>query len=126
RILCFMMVWELHAELRDGMEIRVLGFPALFKGSGKFHLRVQAVELIGQGELQRQLEMLKEKLGSEGLFDMARKRPIPRFPAMIGLVTSKDAAAYTDVLRVKNNRWPGIPVLFRPSAVQGIGAAADL
>ena len=105
-----MMKWDLHMPLEDGMEVKVVGTPKLFQQSGKFHLRVMEVELVGAGALQRAFTLLKEKLEKEGLFAPERKRPLPRFPAHIGLVTSQDAAACTDVLRVLNNRWRGLHV----------------
>ena len=126
RILCFMMVWDLDVDLQDGLSVRVTAVPSIFTGSGGMHLRVSKVELVGQGALQQALEKTKKKLEAEGVFAEERKRPIPEFPERIGLVTSKDAAARTDVLRVLQNRWPLAKVVFFPVGVQGTGAIASI
>lgn len=126
RVSCFMMKWDLHMPLEDGMEVKVVGTPKLFQQSGKFHLRVMEVELVGAGALQRAFAILKEKLEKEGLFAIERKRALPRFPAHIGLVTSQDAAACTDVLRVLNNRWRGLQVTVAHVGVQGVSAVPEI
>lgn len=126
RVLCFMMIWELRVPIEDGTEIRVLGTPSLFKGSGGFHIRVQEIELVGEGALRKALEVLKKKLEKEGLFAPERKRALPFFPARIGLITSPDAAAYTDVLKILKNRWSGLIIKFFPVAVQGIGSVSKI
>lgn len=119
---CFMLKNELMTVLEDGMEIKILATPQLFAKSGKFHMRIHAVELIGEGALQKAYEQLKQKLNAEGLFAEERKRSIPRFPETIGLITSSDAAAYTDVVRILNNRWSGLRIVHAPVKVQGLGA----
>jgi len=121
-----MMKWDLRIALEDGMEIKALGMPSVFQGSGSLHFRVTEVELVGAGALAKQFEMLKRKLEAEGLFAPERKRPIPRFPETVGLVTSVGAAAYDDVLRVLRNRWGGIEILFYPVSVQGFGAVESI
>lgn len=126
RILCFMLSWELKVPLEDGTEIRVLGVPSLFKGSGGFHIRVQEIELVGEGALRKALEALKMKLEKEGLFAPERKRALPLFPSRIGLITSPDAAAYTDVLKILKNRWSGLAIKFFPVAVQGLGSISQI
>lgn len=123
RVLCFGLSHEIRTALEDGMEIRVTGTPSLFKQSGGFHLRVIEVELVGEGALRKAYELLKKKLEAEGLFRLERKRPLPPFPNTIGLITSADAAAYTDVLRILKNRWPMVSVKFAGAPVQGTGAA---
>jgi exodeoxyribonuclease VII large subunit len=84
------------------------------------------VEPVGAGALQRAFELTKAKLETEGLFDPAHKKPIPRFPRSIGLVTSPEAAAYTDFLRILQNRWCCVDVIVRPSLVQGNDAPGQL
>ena len=126
RCLCFMMVWDLRIKLEDGMEIKVLGMPAVFKSSGGLHLRVTEIELMGAGALAQQFEILKKKLSAEGLFAPERKRVLPRFPERIGLITSAGAAAYDDVLRVLRNRWGGLEIFFYPVSVQGFGAVESI
>lgn len=122
RVLCFMMTWELKVPLEDGMEAQVLGTPSLFKRAGRFHIRVMDIQPVGEGALARALELLKQKLEKEGLFAEERKRPLPFFPSSIGVITSPDAAAYTDVLRILNNRWSGLEILHYPVSVQGAGS----
>lgn len=123
---CFMLKFQLEHELEDGMEIQVFGNPGLFKKSGRFHFRVQRIQLIGEGSLKRQYELLKAKLEKEGLFDPERKRSLPRFPQCIGLVTSIDAAAFTDVKRILKNRWSGLDIIHLPVNVQGDQAASSI
>ncbi|MBI4092734.1 MAG: exodeoxyribonuclease VII large subunit [Candidatus Kerfeldbacteria bacterium] len=126
RVLCFGLSHEVRAALEDGMEIRVTGSPSLFKGNGGFHIRVIEVELVGEGALRKAFENLKRKLEAEGLFRPERKRPLPSFPTAIGLITSPDAAAYTDVLRILKNRWPMVRVKFAGVPVQGTGAVRQI
>lgn len=126
RILCFMMLWDLRQQLSDGMEIKVYGTPSLFVKSGGLHFRVSEIELVGEGALKRAFELLKKKLEAEGLFREERKRFIPQFPERIGLITSSDGAAYTDIVRVLGNRWGGLEIILYPVGVQGYGAAESI
>lgn len=122
---CFMLTFQLRQQLEDGMEIRVVGSPTMFK-KGKFVFRPRQIELIGEGSLRRSYEMLKKQLEKEGLFDESRKRELPRFPERVGLVTSKDAAAYTDFLRIINNRWSNTELFHVDVQVQGERAVGDI
>ncbi|HAZ17059.1 MAG: exodeoxyribonuclease VII large subunit [Candidatus Jacksonbacteria bacterium RIFCSPLOWO2_02_FULL_43_9] len=126
RLLCFCLGYELPMDLEDGQEIHVVGVPQLFKTTGGFHIRVQEVQLIGEGALQQAYRRLFERLEREGLFAQERKRSLPRFPQRIGLITSEDAAAYSDFMRILNNRWSGVVVRFYPSGVQGPGAIRQI
>ncbi|MFH0818743.1 MAG: exodeoxyribonuclease VII large subunit [Patescibacteria group bacterium] len=123
---CFMMSFQLQQELSDGQEIKVIGTPGLFAKSGKFHFKVKEIELVGAGALKKELELLKKKLAKEGLFDVERKRRLPRFIERVGLITSKDAAAYTDVIKILKNRWAGLEIYFYPVAVQGQSTINDI
>jgi len=115
---CFMMVHALKLPIEDGMKVRVTGSPKITKFS-KFSLTVREIELAGEGELRRAMELLKKKLASEGLFDPARKRPLPKFPRSIGLITSQTSAAYSDFIKILNARWSGITVKLADVTVQG-------
>lgn len=126
RVTCFMMKSSLRVPLEDGIEIRVHGKASLFKKSGRFNITVHEIELVGKGALNKALMMLKEKLEKEGLFAEERKRTLPRFPEKIGLITSPDAAARTDVLRVLKNRWSGVNVRLFPTGVQGPGSISTI
>ena len=123
---CFLLAFQLDQPLEDGMEIQVIGRPALFQKSGKFHLRVNKIQVVGEGSLKRQYELLKAKLTKEGLFAEGRKRTLPTFPKRVGLVTSADAAAYTDVLRILKNRWAGLEIMHFPVNVQGTQAVSSI
>ncbi len=122
----FMMRWELHQPLEDGMEVEVTGTPALFRQSGRFHVRVIDVQLVGAGALQKAFLALKIKLEKEGLFAPERKRALPRFPETIGLVTSEEGAALTDIRRVLANRWAGLRLVLASVGVQGSGAVNQI
>lgn len=124
-IKCFMLTFQLKVELEDGMEIRAVGSPTIFR-KGQFVFRPRQIELVGEGTLQKEYELLKTKLEKEGLFDVSRKRSLPRFPARIGIVTSRDAAAYTDVLRILKNRWAGLDIRHVNVNVQGAQAESTI
>lgn len=126
RILCFALTHEITETLEDGMEIKILGTPKLFKKTGKLHIKVQEVELIGAGALQKAFEQLKKKLSIEGIFEDKHKQALPRFPQSIGLLTSRDAAAYNDVMIRLNERWGGLEIKFAHTGVQGLGAVTQI
>lgn len=119
-----------NARLRftpaDGLEVVARGRVGVYPPQGSYQLYVSALALRGEGELMAALERLKEKLAAEGLFDEERKRPLPRFPRRIGVVTSPSGAAFRDVKNILSRRWPGVTVILRPAKVQGEGAAADV
>jgi len=118
---CFMMLHQLRLPIEDGMKIRVTGSPKVTKFS-KFSLTVKAIELAGEGELRRAMELLKLKLTAEGLFDVSRKRPLPQYPRTIGLITSGTSAAYSDFVKILAARWGGVTVKLADVTVQGITA----
>ncbi len=113
-------------ELRDGMAIAANGRISLYERDGKLQLYVEDVELIGEGALFLRFEQLKARLAAEGLFDASRKRPIPPSPAVIGIVTSPQAAALRDMLRVLRTRYPLARVILSPTLVQGAEAPAAI
>lgn len=123
---CFLAVWQLKEQLADGMKIAVTGVGKLYPKYGKFSFVVQSIRLSGEGSLRRAFELLKKKLEIEGLFDAARKRSLPRFPGRVALITSRDAAAYTDFLRVSGARWPAAEIVHYHVGVQGENAAAQV
>ena len=96
----------LKLDLADGERIHVLGRPELFAAKGEFRLRALSLERFGLGAHLAAIERLKQALAAEGLFDAARKRPLPRFPRRIGLVTGSDAAARRDVITTIQTRFP--------------------
>lgn len=123
---CFLPVWKLDQKIEDGMQIRVVGKPEIFKKSGRFTLVVEKIELVGQGSLQRAFQLLKTQLEKEGLFAPERKRPLPEFPERVGIITSRGAAAYTDFLRIAENRFGGMEFFLYDVKVQGDSAPDDI
>ncbi len=123
---CFMTTWQLKTVIEDGMRVQVKGFPKIYERFGTFKLNVEALEPVGEGALRRSYELLKKKLEVEGLFDASRKRALPRFPERIGLITSRDAAAYGDFLRILNNRWGGVKIFHAHVPVQGREAVGEI
>ncbi|MBI3067537.1 MAG: exodeoxyribonuclease VII large subunit, partial [Betaproteobacteria bacterium] len=107
----------------NGMQVEVRAYPTLYEARGKFQLNVEIMRRAGLGALYEAFERLKARLEKEGLFDPALKRPLPRFPRAIGIVTSPQAAALRDVLTTLRRRMPGLPVVIYPTPVQGEGAA---
>jgi exodeoxyribonuclease VII large subunit len=106
----------------NGMQVEVRALPTLYEARGEFQLTVEAMRRSGLGALFEAFEKLKRKLEQEGLFDAARRKPIPEFPRTVGVVTSPKAAALRDVLSTLARRMPGIPVVLYPVPVQGEGA----
>jgi exodeoxyribonuclease VII large subunit len=116
----------LKLDLADGERIHVLGRAELYAAKGEFRLRALSLERFGVGEQLAAIERLKAKLAAEGLFDPARKRPLPRFPRRIGLVTGSDAAARRDVITTIQTRFPPARVLVAETLVQGPRAALGI
>ena len=112
--------------LRDGIAITANGRISYYERDGKLQLYVECVELIGEGALFLRFEQLKARLAAEGLFDENRKRPLPEQPAVVGIVTSPQAAALRDMLRVLHARYPLAEVLLAPTLVQGSEAPASI
>lgn len=111
---------------REGDQIRIRGKVTLYENRGDFQIIVEHLEPAGLGALQQAFEALKARLQGEGLFDPARKKPIPATPRHIGVVTSPTGAAIHDILTVLKRRCPAIPVTLYPTAVQGEAATADI
>lgn len=117
---------RLRFQPENGSAVIVQASPSLYEGRGEFQLIVEAMEEAGAGALQRAFEELKQKLLAEGLFDAARKRPLPAFPAVIGVVTSPTGAAVRDILHVLHRRHALSRVIIYPTSVQGAGAPAEI
>ena len=116
----------LRLELVDGERVHVYGRPELYEQRGDFHLRVLTIERYGLGAHLASLERLKAKLAAEGLFAAERKRPLPRIPRLIGLVTGNDAAAKRDVLTAITTRFPPARIVVAETFVQGPRAAPSI
>lgn len=113
-------------ELRDGMAIVAGGRISFYERDGKLQLYVDRVELLGEGALYLRFEQLKARLAAEGLFEAERKRSLPHSPQVIGIVTSPQAAALRDMLRVLRTRYPLAQVVLSPTLVQGGEAPAAI
>ncbi len=111
---------------QDGMQVELRAFPTIYEARGKFQLCVETMRRSGFGALYEAFARLKLKLEREGLFEPARKRALPRFPQVIGIVTSPQAAALRDVLTTCKRRMPGLPVVIYPTPVQGEGAGRSV
>jgi len=111
---------------KNGMQVEVLALATLYEARGEFQLTLEQMRPAGLGALYDAFERLKRKLEAEGLFDAARKRPLPSFPAQIGIITSPQAAALHDVLITLAKRMPSISVVLYPTPVQGEGAAQKI
>jgi len=111
---------------RDGMQLRVHGTVTAYERASQIQILVEQVEDAGLGDLQKRFEQLKAKLQGEGLFDTARKRPLPVLPRRIGIVTSPTGAAVRDILQVLTRRYPDRHILLAPVPVQGQAAAASI
>jgi exodeoxyribonuclease VII large subunit len=125
------VVWRNDTRLvrfrpKDGMKVLARGQLRVYPPRGAYQLSVQVLEPLGKGSLQQAYEELKQKLEQEGLFDPARKRPLPMLPRRIGVVTSPTGAVLRDILRVLRSRYADLEVLVYPALVQGEGAAAEI
>ena len=114
----FGTVYQLPGPLEDGMILKVRGQPRLHNKYG-FSVNVQNIQPAGEGTIKRAAQLLQAKLQKEGLFDESRKRPTPYPPKTIGLVASKQSAAYADFIKIINARWQGIDIQFIDVQVQG-------
>ncbi|HSL91873.1 MAG TPA: exodeoxyribonuclease VII large subunit [Candidatus Limnocylindrales bacterium] len=116
----------IFGEIREGQTVIVSGSLGVYEKKGEYQIYAQSVEVRGLGSLLLELEKRKSRLAAEGLFDPERKRPLPPFPARIGIVTSRQGAALRDMIRVARSRWPAIGITLAPAQVQGEGAAGDI
>jgi exodeoxyribonuclease VII large subunit len=110
----------------DGLKITVRGAIGVYEPRGEYQLYAEHIEPVGLGALQLAFEQLKKQLEKEGLFDAARKRPLPALPRRVGIISSPQGAAVRDVIRVLRRRYPNLHLLLYPTRVQGDGAAAEI
>lgn len=139
---CYFTLQDEHAQLRcimwaswaqrlyfqpeDGHQVQVGGRLSFYKPRGELQLIATSMTLAGAGARQQAFEALKRRLAAEGLFDGAHKRPLPRFPRRIGVVTSDSGAALQDILSILRRRFPIVEVLHCPVRVQGLAAASSI
>jgi exodeoxyribonuclease VII large subunit len=125
------VVWRTATRLirfkpRDGMKVLVRGSLRVYAPKGDYQLQVEVLEPLGKGSLQQAFEELKEKLQKEGLFDPARKRPLPMLPRRVAIVTSPTGAVIQDILRVVERRYGNLEIAIYPARVQGAEAAGEI
>jgi exodeoxyribonuclease VII large subunit len=111
---------------RDGLAVLARGRIDVYEARGEYQLLVEALEPQGLGALQLAFEQLKKKLAAEGLFAAERKRPLPRFPRCIGIVTSPRGAAIADLVNILSRRFPGLHIQLFPALVQGEGSVEEV
>lgn len=111
---------------RDGSAVQVHGYISVYEAGGQYQLYADIIRPIGEGALFQEFLRLKARLEAEGLFDPARKRPIPALPRRIGVVTSPTGAALRDILNTLRRRYPLVEVILAPTPVQGIEAPAGI
>ena len=111
---------------KNGDRVLAYGRVSIYEARGNYQLIVERMEPAGEGVLKRRFEALKKKLLDEGLFDEDRKRPLPALPSRIGVITSPSGAAIRDIVSVLARRFPAVPVIIYPAAVQGDAAPAEL
>jgi exodeoxyribonuclease VII large subunit len=116
---------RLRFRVEEGMAVRCRGRLTIYEGRGKFQMSVSDLEPTGAGALALAFEQLKKKLAAEGLFDLARKRPLPFLPRRLGVVSSPSGAVIRDIIRVAHRR-AAVPILLAPTPVQGDGAALSI
>lgn len=117
---------NLTFKVKDGLAVIARGSLTIYDKRGQYQLVVEELEPKGKGSLQLAFEQLKEKLQQEGLFDEARKKPLPALPRTVGVVTSSRGAAVRDILHVLKRRFANLHVIINPVKVQGEGAAAEI
>ncbi len=125
------VMWKSYAALlpeppQDGQHVLAHGRIDIYPPRGTYQLYVDYLQPAGMGDLYAQFEALKARLAAEGLFDDARKRPLPRWPRRIGVVTSPDGAALRDIVRVIRSRYPDVDLILSPTLVQGAEAPGQI
>ena len=118
--------WRLKGALRDGMAVEAHGAISVYEQGGQYQLYVDGLRAAGEGLLYQEFLRLKAELEAEGLFDEARKRPLPRYPRVIGIVTSPTGAALQDMLNTLRGRYPLAEVVLAPATVQGDDAPPQI
>jgi len=126
----FAVVYQIRPQLdllQPGSLVRVTGYPKLRGKSGRFSLQAHQIELVGDGSLQKAFLQLKAKLEAEGLFDPARKRPLPEYPSRVYLLTAPDSRAYSDFIKITRHRAFGLIKIYHiPISVQGEQAVPSI
>src|SRR5579871_3091130 len=117
---------RLRFEIEDGLAVVATGPIEVYEARGTYQLIVERLIPQGMGALELAFRQLHDRLAAEGLFDVERKRPLPRFPRRIALITSPSGAAVRHMIQVIGRRWTGTDIIILPVAVQGVGAAQEI
>ena len=117
---------KLQFQLRDGEEVLVQGKIDIYAASSHYQININTIEPLGEGALQRAFEDLKQKLAEEGLFNDVHKKPLPRYPQKIGVITSATGAAIQDIYQRLQKRYPIAELLLYPTLVQGDNAPRQI
>ena len=127
RCVCFRnQALRMKFRPEDGLKVTVRGSISVYEPRGEYQIYVEHIEPVGLGALQLAFEQLKKRLEAEGLFDEARKKPLPMLPRRIGVITSPKGAAVRDIIRILRRRFPNLHLIVYPVRVQGEGAAEDI
>lgn len=118
--------WRLKFKPKDGIQVLVRGRVDIYEQRSEYQFVVEGIEPQGEGALRLAFEQLKQKLLGEGLFEAGRKRPLPRFPTRIGIVTSPKGAVIRDLVEILSRRFPGLHLRLFPARVQGAGSVEDV
>lgn len=122
---CFMMLFAMKMPIQDGMQIIAKVEPKITDW-GKFSLTVKEIKPVGEGNIKKSLDIIKDKLAKEGIFDQSRKRIIPRSSNNIAVISSTEAAGYADFIKIINERWGGIKIRVAHTQVQGESASKQI
>lgn len=122
---CFMMLFAMKMPIQDGMQIIAKVEPKITDW-GKFSLTVKEIKPVGEGNIKKSLDIIKDKLAKEGIFDQSRKRMIPRSSNNIAVISSTEAAGYADFIKIINERWGGIKIRVAHTQVQGESASKQI
>ena len=117
---------NINFEPEDGMKVLVSGRISVYEATGSYQIYVSEMQLDGIGNLYLEFEKLKKKLAAEGLFNQAHKRPIPKYPKKIGIITAPTGAAIRDILSTIKRRYPICETILFPALVQGVGAKESI
>lgn len=118
--------WRVNFTPSDGMLVTVRGRVSLYEKDGQYQFYAEEMYEAGEGDLALQFKMIKEKLEKEGLFDLESKRPLPKFPKKIAVITSDTGAAVQDMMNILGRRYPVCEIVMCPVAVQGENAVPDM
>jgi exodeoxyribonuclease VII large subunit len=121
----FGTVYNLPGPLEDGLKVQVIGYPRMHPRFG-FSINIQTISPVGAGSIKKAADLLRAKLEAEGLFDVSRKRLLPRWPKNVGLITAAKSAAYADFVKIINERWGGVDIHFSDVYVQGTKAPLQI